>query len=103
MLTKEKLIENLLTDDRWLARALVALAARQTADERAQEVTKYHNNQGFRPCHAKRGTNMAAFYQRTGFLTPKQKAWWRASTDNSGPRIAVYASQLLKVASEKKG
>ena len=103
MLTKTDLIKKLLTDDRWLCRALVAIAARQTADERAQEVTKYHNNKGFRPCHAKRGTSMAAFYQKTGFLTPKQKAWWRASTHKSGPRIAVYATQLLKVASEKKG
>jgi len=101
MLTKDELINKLMTDDRWLARALVALAARQTEDERRQEVTKYHNQMGFRPCHAKRGTNMAQFYQRTGFLTPRQKAWWRASTDRAGPRIAVYASQLLKVAAEK--
>lgn len=101
MLTKDALITKLMTDDRWLGRALVAIAARQTLDERQQEVTKYHNRQGFRPCHAKRGTNMAAFYQRTGFLTPRQLAWWRASTHKSGPRITVYASQLLKVISEK--
>jgi hypothetical protein len=103
MLTKEQLINKLMTDDRWLGRGLMALAARQTEDERQQEVTKYHNQQGFRPCHAKRGTSMAAFYQRAGFLTPKQKAWWRASTENAGPRIAVYATQLLKVAEQKKG
>jgi hypothetical protein len=101
MLTKDQLIANLMTDDRWLGRALMAIAARQTEDERQQEATKYHNNQGFRPCHAKRGTNMAAFYKRTGFLTPRQLAWWRAATHKQGPRIAVYATQLLKVAAEK--
>jgi hypothetical protein len=103
MLTKEHVVHMLMTDDRWLARALLALSERQTADERREEMTKYHNRMGFRPCHAKRGTNMADFYRRTGFLTPRQKAWWRAAASGGQPRIAIYANQLIKVAGEKKG
>lgn len=100
MLTKEILIDKLMNDDRWLGRALVALAARQTEDERRQEVTKHNNGVGFRPCHAKRGTNMAAFYSKTGFLTTKQKSWWRSPTENSGPRITVYVTQLMSIANK---
>jgi hypothetical protein len=101
MLDRETLVNRLLTDDRWLGRALIALAQRQTPDERLEETTKYHNNQGFRPCHARRGTNMAEFYRTRGFLTPRQKQWWRQPTENGPPRILVYASQLLKIAEKK--
>lgn len=100
--TVSEIREKLLTDDRWLARALVALNERQTWDERRDETTRYHNEMGFRPMHAKRGTSMAQFYLRTGFLTPKQKAWWRATTDSGKSRIEIYAGQLAKVAQEKE-
>ena len=100
--TVESIRELLRTNDRAVGRALLALNARQTADEQQQEVTKYHNEQGFKPCHAKRGTGMAQFYAKAGFLTPKQLAWWRAVTPSSKSRIEVYAAQLLKVAEQKK-
>jgi hypothetical protein len=102
VLTAELIREKLLTDDRWLARALVALNDRQTTDEQRDEVTRYHNEQGFRPMHAKRGTSMARFYLKTGFLTPKQLAWWRARTDSGKTRIEIYAGQLKKVAEAKQ-
>ena len=102
ILTVETVREKLLTDDRWLARALVALNDRQTTDEQRDEVTRYHNEQGFRPMHAKRGTSMARFYQQRGFLTPKQIAWWRGRTDSGKTRIEIYANQLIKVAEAKK-
>lgn len=101
-LTVDVIREKLLTDDRWLCRALVALNERQTVDEQRTETTRYRNEMGFRPAHAKRGTSMAQFYQRTGFLTPKQKAWWRSTTDCGKTRIEIYAGQLLKVAEEKR-
>ena len=101
-LTTDMIREKLLSDDRWLARALVALNERQTWDERRDETTRYHNEQGFRPMHAKRGTSMARFYVQRGYLTPKQIAWWRARTDSGKSRIEIYAGQLLKVAQAKK-
>lgn len=95
-------IRNLLaTNDKAVARALLALNARQTADEQIVEHTKHHNGRGFRPCHARMGTSMAKFYQRNGYLSPKQIAYWR-KTDRSGAmRIGIYARQLLEVAAEK--
>jgi len=101
-LTVDAIRHKLLTDDRWLARALVALNERQTHDEQRDETTRYLNHQGFRPMHAKRGTSMARFYQRTGFLTPRQRAWWRARTNSGKTRIEVYAHQLLQVAKERE-
>lgn len=100
-LTIEMIRSKLATDDRWLARALVALNERQTWDEQRDETTRYHNEQGFRPMHAKRGTNMAQFYLRRGFLTPKQLAWWRARTESGKSRIEIYAAQLHRIAKEK--
>lgn len=100
-LTADMIREKLLTDDRWLARALVALNERQTWDERRDETTRYHNEQGFRPMHAKRGTSMARFYQQRGYLTPRQTAFWRTATASGKTRIEIYATQLLKIAKEK--
>ena len=98
--TVESIRQLLRTNDRAVGRALLALNARQTADEQQAEATKYHNEQGFKPCHAKRGTGMAKFYAKTGFLTPRQLAWWRAVTPSGKSRIEVYAAQLLRVAEE---
>ncbi len=103
MATREQIIEALRTNDRALYKALVLLNARQTADERASETTRYTNGRGFNAAHAKRGTSMANFYQRTGFLTPRQRAWWRAPEGRGGQmRIAIYAGQLLEEAAAKE-
>lgn len=99
-MNKSAIVELLLNNDRALARALVVLNNRQTADERVSEQTKYTNKRGFSAAHAKRGTSMANFYTRTGFLTPKQMAWWRAPV-NGIPRITMYAGQLLEEAEAK--
>jgi len=99
--TVESIRELLRTNDRAVGRALLALNARQTADEQQQEVTKYHNEQGFKPCHAKRGTGMAQFYARAGFLTARQLAWWRATTPSGRMRIEIYCAQLARIAAER--
>ena len=92
-------IRNLLaTNDKAVARALLALHNRQTEDEQWVGHTKYHNGQGFRPCHARMGTSMAKFYKRNGYLSPKQIAYWRATDRKGNMRIGIYARQLLAVA-----
>ena len=101
MVTKESIVQLLKTNDKAVARALVALAARQTADERASEHTKHLNGRGFRPQHARMGTSMASFYSRNGYLTPKQLAYWRVKDITGKTRIEIYARQLLEVAQEK--
>jgi hypothetical protein len=101
MLTKESIIHMLQTDKRAVARALVVLYARQTDDEQAQEGTRYLNGRGFRPCHARMGSSMAKYFQRTGMLTDKQIAYWRATDKSGAMRIGIYWAQLLEEAELK--
>lgn len=101
MVTQEQIVNMLKTNSRAVARALVALAARQTADEQLSQRTKYHNQQGFRPCHARMGTSMANFFKRNGYLTEKQIAYWRVKQKDGKMRIEIYASQLLEIAKQK--
>lgn len=99
-LTGTDIINLLRTNDRAVGRALVVLYERQTADEKASENTRHHNNRGFRPCHARMGTSMARFYLRTGYLSPKQLAYWRTE-GKEGMRIGIYWRQLLDAAHKK--
>jgi hypothetical protein len=102
MLSKETIQHLLATDDRAVARALVVLNERQTADEQASENTRYLNGMGFRPCHAKMGTSMAKFFIRNGYLTPKQIAYWRCKDKTGSTRIEIYWRQLQEAAEAKK-
>lgn len=101
MVTKAEIVQLLKINDRAVGRALILLNDRQTADERVSETTKHHNGRGFNAAHAKRGTSMANFFKRTGFLTPKQLAWWRFETKGVS-RIGLYANQLLEEAAAKE-
>lgn len=91
----------LATNDRAIGRALMVLRNRQTADEQRSERTKYLNGRGFRPCHARMGTSMADFFQRRGYLTEKQIAYWRVKMADGNSRIEIYARQLLEEAAIK--
>ena len=102
MLSKETIQHLLATDDRAVARALLVLTDRQTADEQASENTRYLNGMGFRPCHAKMGTSMAKFFRRNGYLTPKQIAYWRGKDRTGSTRIEIYWKQLQEAAAMKK-
>ena len=99
--TREAIIALLDTNDQAVGRALVQLAARQTADERVQETTKYQNGRGFKPCHARMGTSMTDFFTRNGYLSPKQVAYWRRREATGNTRIGCYARQLLECVEEK--
>jgi hypothetical protein len=99
-LTGKDIVNLLRTNDKAVARALVVLNARQTADEQVSETTRHLNNRGFRPCHARMGTSMAQFYLRNGYLTPKQIAYWR-KVGKQGMRISIYWKQLLEEANLK--
>lgn len=101
MVTKAEIVTMLKTNDKAVARALLALNARQTADEQSQETVKYDNGQGFRPCHARMGTSMANFFTKFGYLSPKQIAYWRKLDRTGKMRIEIYAGQLLIVAQAK--
>jgi len=93
---KEKIVALLEKNDKAVARALLRLTELQTFDEVQNEDTKYRNGRGFRPSHARMGTSMAKFFQRNGYLSPKQVSYWRARDKNGNMRIGIYANQLLK-------
>lgn len=98
MTSKAEIVELLRTRDLAVARALLVLNERQTASEQASQTTQNRNGRGFRPCHARMGTSMAEFFQRRGYLSPKQLAYWRATMRDGKMRIEIYAGQLLEVA-----
>lgn len=102
MVTKEQIIQLLQNNDKAVIRALIVLNERQTEDEQVNEMTKFQNGRGFRPCHARMGTSMAKFYARNQYLTPKQLAYWRVLDKTGKMRIAIYAGQLLEVAVAKQ-
>ena len=92
----------LRSNDRAVARALVALNERQTQDEKNDECTRHSNGRGFRPCHAKMGTSMAEFYLKYGRLSDRQIQYWRHFQKDGKMRIEIYAGQLLEAANEKR-
>ena len=100
--TVETIRELLRTNDRAVARALLALNRRQTVDEQATKGTRHQNGMGFRPAHARMGTSMAEFYMRNGYLTGKQVAYWRKPMKDGKSRIEIYAKQLSEVARERE-
>lgn len=101
MTTKADIISLLKTNNKAVARALVVLTARQTATEQNAEQTINRNGEGFRPCHARMGTSMAKFFEKRGYLTPKQIEYWRKPMKTGQMRIEIYAGQLLEVAKSK--
>jgi tRNA(Ile2) C34 agmatinyltransferase TiaS len=100
-MTGDDIINLLRVNDKAVARALVVLKNRQTVDEQRAQVARHQNGRGFRPAHARMGTSMAEFYERNGYLSPKQIAYWR-SEGKQGMRIAIYWRQLLEEANERK-
>lgn len=100
-MNKADIVHLLKTNDKAIARALVVLNERQTADEQASEHTRYLNGRGFRPCHARMGTSMANFYSARGYLTDRQIAYWRKPMKDGKTRIEIYAGQLLEEAIAK--
>lgn len=101
MLTKEQIVNLLKTNDKAICRALVVLNERQTYTEQSSEATLNRNGRGFRPCHARMGTSMAKFYQKRGYLTEKQIAYWRREMADGNMRIGIYWKQLAEAAAEK--
>jgi hypothetical protein len=104
-ITQQAILDVLMRDDtvgmHAIGRALQALRRRQTFDELQSEETKHDNGRGFTPADAKRGTSMANFYTDRGYLTEKQRNYWRRPAINGVPRICKYWSQLLEEARHK--
>jgi hypothetical protein len=101
-LTKDSIAQLLSTNDKAIARALLVLNERQTADEQVNQSTRVQNGRGFTPADAFMGTSMANFYAKFNRLSEKQLAYWKKPNTKGVPRIAKYAGQLLEAAQMKK-
>lgn len=97
-MNREFIVRLLRTNDRAVGRALSALNRRQTQTEQVSQATINRNGRGFRPAHARMGTSMAQFYERTGYLTTRQVDYWRRTMRDGKMRIEIYANQLLNEA-----
>lgn len=85
-----------------VGRALVHLNNRQTLDEQSSGETLNRNGMGFQPCHAHVGTSMANFYEKRGFLSPKQVNYWQNDSNKlQKARISRYWKQLVEEAELK--
>jgi hypothetical protein len=108
IITKESIIALLSRNDNVgmnaVGRALVAVLKNQTNSERQVQATTHQNGEGFTTSDAKRGTGCAEFYLKTGFLTPKQLAYWQdgSRVPSGRPRIHKYHRQLLDAAQQKQ-
>lgn len=100
-LTREGITQLLERNDEAVKRALIHIKNRQTGDEKQALHTRHRNARGFMPQHARKGTDMALWAERTGFLTPKQIAYWRRKDSRGIMRIALYWQQLVEEAEKK--
>ena len=89
--SKAEIKELLMTNDKAVARGLVALYNCQTDNEQFGECTTESNGVGFNKFDAELMTNMAKWYIAKGFLTSKQIAIVRK-------KIVKYAGQLTAIA-----
>lgn len=87
-------------------RALLVLVENQTHDERRDETTKYLNDMGFMPMHAKKMTSFAMQVQSSRYpkgrkLSPKQHLWLLRKDRGGTPRIGKYTRQLIEAAQKR--
>lgn len=93
MLTKQLIVEKLLTDNRWLARGIIAIYAKQTYEEQNAEATLKNNGVGFNSIDAYILSSFAKQLSQGRTLSQKQITIARK-------KMPKYASQLLTIAKE---
>lgn len=103
---REKVIDLLMNNNKAVENALLALYARQTADERSAKATKHSNGMGFTGTDAGFFTSLAEQVKKSTYpvgrkLSPKQLAACRKLDRNGLAKICKYASQLLIVIEAK--
>lgn len=93
-MTSNEIKAKILVDDRWLIRGLLAIFQFQTESEKSIEATTDHNDVGFNGVDGRILTSFAKFYQKRGFLSPKQLHLTRK-------KMLKYCGQLQKIAERK--
>jgi hypothetical protein len=92
---KAAILAKINTDQRWLERAILALDARQTEDERQSGQTVHDNDKGWNAYDASLGTYLAN-YLRSGRHLSGQ---WVTKARNM---VRKYAGQLARIAAAKQ-
>lgn len=92
---KAKLVELLNTNDKAVWRGVARIYERQTEAEKAVGDTCVYNGIGFSGADAQILSSLAQFYEKTGFMTPRQTAIARK-------KIKKYTRQLLEIIREGK-
>ena len=89
--TPAEIKENIIHNDQWLTRGLLAIFNKQTASEQEAENTMEDNKVGFSGAHAEFASSLAKQLQKGWKLSQKQVVAAR--------KIMVhYSSQLAKIA-----
>lgn len=89
--TEEEIKNLVATNDEVLYGALRKLYACQTDEEQASGTTKIYNKAGFNGVDAPILSSFCEFLNKTGFLTPKQRAIARK-------KLVKYNKQLTRLA-----
>ena len=90
---KETVQSLLATNDVAVKRAILAIYARQTADEQSSESTFYHNSVGFSGVDGEIMSSFAKQLKSRGFLTEKQMVIARK-------KMPRYWKQLVDIATQ---
>jgi hypothetical protein len=93
--TKDQIKEQLQKSDKWVLRAVCAIHAKQTAEEKSAKITRVYNGIGFNGIDAEILSSFAEQIQKRGFLTQNKLLIARR-------RIVKYAGQLARIANEKE-
>jgi hypothetical protein len=90
-------IQNLLSsNDKAVARAVLAIYSLQTEDEKSTEATRHTNSVGFNHSDARRGSYYAEYVNKTGRLTGRHLEIARSM-------MMKYHRQLSDIANEGSG
>lgn len=98
-ITVASIREKVRTDPRWAERAILALYACQTADERSSEETRYLNGVGFNAIDANILSSFAQQLQAGRHLTERQlSVAFRCLPKYSAQLYAIAQSKVKAVA-----
>lgn len=92
-MTQDEIKAKVANEARWCERAILAIYARQTADEQESYTTTHHNGVGFSACDAEIMTSFALQLRKGRRLSAKQLTI-------AQKRMPHYARQLNEIAAQ---
>lgn len=96
MFTKAQVRSNMALNQKWLERGILALDARQTADEKASDETIHDNDQGWNAADAKFGGYLANYIRRC--RRPEGQRLSGRFVGEAREMMRKYAGQLARIA-----